>query len=225
MRNIAMATNQDANELDQLLDIALDDFTNLNLTSIPSGDQVRKFGAEMSNNASEKGKGKQGQMEKESHASEALEELKKQTKEAFQVLDLMEGLNKESGLNENGTVEDFVKQLEEMAGSQDMESIAESMMYQLMSKEVLHEPMKEMGERYPKWLKENKANLKPEEYDRYFDQYKLILQLTDVYEHDSSNFQKIADIIQKMQECGQPPNDIVKEFAPDLDLTNLGELL
>ncbi|KAJ0937560.1 putative pex19 protein [Helianthus annuus] len=27
-----------------------------------------------------------------------------------------------------------------------------------------------------------------------------------------------------MQECGQPPNDIVKELAPDFDISALGQL-
>ena len=103
-----------------------------------------------------------------------------------------------------------------------MESIVETMMQQLLSKEILQEPMKEIGEKYPKWLEEHKAGLKPEDYDRYSRQYGLILQLNDVYEHDSDNFQKIVDLMQKMQECGQPPSDIVQELAPDLDMANLG---
>lgn len=105
-----------------------------------------------------------------------------------------------------------------------MESIVETMMQQLLSKEILHEPMKEIGEKYPKWLEEHKAQLTPEEYDRFSRQSELIRQLNDVYDHDPDNFQKIVDLMQKMQECGQPPSDIVQELAPDLDIANLGQL-
>lgn len=105
-----------------------------------------------------------------------------------------------------------------------MESIVETMMQQLLSKEILHEPMKEIGERYPKWLEDHKASLSKEEYERYSQQYKLIKDLNIVYEHEPNNFNKIVELMQKMQECGQPPNDIVQELAPDFDLTNLAQL-
>ncbi|XP_073111833.1 peroxisome biogenesis protein 19-2-like [Elaeis guineensis] len=105
-----------------------------------------------------------------------------------------------------------------------MESIVETMMQQLLSKDILHEPMKEIGERYPKWLEEHKSRLTQEEYDHYHCQYELILKLNDVYDNEPNNFSKIVDLMQKMQECGQPPNDIVQELAPDLDLNNLGQI-
>lgn len=105
---------------------------------------------------------------------------------------------------------------------QDMETIVETMMHQLLSKEILHEPMKEIGERYPKWLEEHKSELSTEEYQRYSDQHLLIKRLIVVYENEPDNFNKIVEIMQKMQECGQPPNDIVQELAPDLDLASLG---
>ncbi|PKA46468.1 Peroxisome biogenesis protein 19-2 [Apostasia shenzhenica] len=105
-----------------------------------------------------------------------------------------------------------------------MESIVENMMQQLLSKEILQEPMKEIGERYPKWLEEHKDRLSKEEYDRYHHQYELILKLNEVYEEEPDNFQKIVDLMQKMQECGQPPSDIVQELAPGLDLNNLSQL-
>lgn len=107
---------------------------------------------------------------------------------------------------------------------QDMESVVETMMQQLLSKEILYEPMKEIGERYPKWLEDHKASLSTEDYGRYSHQYQLIKDLNEVYENDSSNFNKIVELMQKMQECGQPPNDIVQELAPDFDLANLGQM-
>lgn len=105
-----------------------------------------------------------------------------------------------------------------------MESIMETMMQQLLSKEILHEPMKEIGERYPKWLAEHETSLSKEEYERFFHQYELIKDLNEVYEKDSSNFNKIVELMQKMQECGQPPNDILHELAPDFDIASLGQM-
>ncbi|WMV43611.1 hypothetical protein MTR67_036996 [Solanum verrucosum] len=106
----------------------------------------------------------------------------------------------------------------------DMESIVETMMQQLLSKEILHEPMKEIEDRYPKWLEDNKVKLSTEEYERYKKQYEFIRDLNKVYETEPSNFNKIVELMQKMQECGQPPNDIVHELAPDFDISSLGQL-
>lgn len=103
-----------------------------------------------------------------------------------------------------------------------MESIMDTVMQQLLSKDILHEPMKEIGERYPKWLEEHKDGLSKEEYGRYHQQYELILKLNEAFEHEPDNFNNIVDLMQKMQECGQPPDDIVQELAPELDLRNLG---
>lgn len=97
-------------------------------------------------------------------------------------------------------------------------------MQQLLSKDILHEPMKEIGEKYPKWLEDHKPSLTEEDYKRYSHQYELIRELNGVYDSNPGNFTKIVDLMQKMQECGQPPNDIVQELAPDFNMSNLGQL-
>ncbi|KZV45972.1 peroxisome biogenesis protein 19-2 [Dorcoceras hygrometricum] len=231
-------------DLDQLLDSALDDFQNLNLTSSAqssgnlgenkqdssissSGGNVRGLGLSLPDLTIKK-KGKQKAASKqESHVTEALAKLREQTREAVKGLESVTGPKQQMGaenLGSDAMLEDWVKQFEELAGSQDMESIVETMMQQLLSKEILHEPMKEIGERYPVWLEENKAKLTDEEYARYSHQYELIKDLNQVYASDPNNFNKIVELMQKMQECGQPPNDIVQELAPEFDLSNLGQL-
>ncbi|KAJ0048799.1 hypothetical protein Pint_15869 [Pistacia integerrima] len=235
-----MADHSD--DLDQLLDSALDDFQNLNLTpssqtqrsgegngtekkqefgTLPSGIQGLGMGLP---DLKTKKKGKQ-KVSKDSHVTETLNKLREQTREAVKGL---ESMAQPGGFDfgKDAVVDDWVKQFEELAGSQDMdmESIVETMMQQLLSKEILHEPMKEIGERYPKWLEDHKASLSKEDYERYSHQYELIKQLNEVYDNDSSNFTKIVDLMQKMQECGQPPNDIVQELAPDFDFSSLGQL-
>ncbi|KAI3468946.1 hypothetical protein Pfo_025609 [Paulownia fortunei] len=242
-----MADHSD--DLDQLLDSALDDFQNLNLTSsaqrgvdnnsdnpgenkqesstLTSG-SVQGLGMGLPDlKIKKKGKQKVPQQKQESHISEALDKLREQTREAVKGLESVTGPRPPMGGDSFGgdaTMEDWVKQFEELAGSQDMESIVETMMQQLLSKEILHEPMKEIGERYPIWLEENKAKLTDEEYARYSHQYELIKDLNQVYETEPDNFNKIVELMQKMQECGQPPNDIVQELAPDFDLSTLGQL-
>ncbi|KAL2321571.1 hypothetical protein Fmac_025950 [Flemingia macrophylla] len=225
-------------DLDQLLDSALDDFQSFNLASgdasakkkerpsLPLG--VQGLGMGLPDLGTKK-KGKQ-KASKDSHVSEALNKLRDQTREAVKGLESIAPPSVDD-FGKDALMEDWVKQFEQLAGSQvwsggeeDMESIVETMMQQLLSKEILHEPMKEIAEKYPKWLEEHKTSLSKEEYERYSHQYELIRNLNEVYENDPGNFTKIVELMQKMQECGQPPNDIVKELAPDFDLASLGQL-
>lgn len=90
-------------------------------------------------------------------------------------------------------------------------------MKQLLSKEVLYEPMKEIQELYPKWLDEKKGKLASEEYEKYASQYAQINELCQLYETDA-DFEKVVESIQKVQEYGHPPQEIVKKIAPGLQL-------
>ncbi|KAL1828471.1 hypothetical protein DCAR_0207694 [Daucus carota subsp. sativus] len=226
-----------SDDLDQLLDSALDDFQTLNLTSSAqrSGDGgnkeysgtsmigggVQGLGMGLPDLKSKK-MGKQKVVKESHHVSEALDKLREQTRETVRGLESITAPMPEFG--NDAMMEDWVKQFEELAGSQDMDSIMETMMQQLLSKDVLQDPMKEIGERYPKWLEDHKATLTKEDYDRYFHQHELIKELNGVYETEPGNFNKIVELMQKMQECGQPPNDIVQELAPDFDISTLGQL-
>ncbi|CAN8256006.1 unnamed protein product [Cochlearia groenlandica] len=245
-----MANNNNdthTDDLDELLDSALDDFKDLNLTQrnkevkredgddkkeakslLPS--DVQGLGMGLPDMRSKK-KGKQQKVAKEDHVAEALDKLREQTRESVKGLESLSSKQQQQQQQQQlppGTddamVEDWIKQFEDMAGSQDLESIVDTMMQQLLSKDILHEPMKEIGARYPKWLEEHEASLEKEEYERYSRQYELIKELNSVYENEPNSSHKIMDIMQKMQECGQPPSDIVQEMDPGFDFASLGQL-
>lgn len=60
---------------------------------------------------------------------------------------------------------------------QDMQNLLETMMQQLLSKEVLYEPMKEIVEHYPIWLESFKSEHITEDLARYTRLHDLITQL------------------------------------------------
>jgi len=236
----APAAADGGDDLDQLLDSALDDFTSLDL----SASAAPKSAGEASGSGSggkgpvkglglglglpdpkapkrRAGAGKQPPP-RGACAKEALEELTRETREAVRGLETATG--GVPSLDDDAMIEEFVKQFEEFAGAQDMDSIVETMMQQLLSKEILHEPMKDIVEKYPKWLEDNKDKISKEEYGRYNNQLELMVKLIEVYENDPENMTKIFDIMQNMQECGQPPSDLVQDVVPDLDLSKLGQL-
>ncbi|KAK9275121.1 hypothetical protein L1049_022380 [Liquidambar formosana] len=69
-----------------------------------------------------------------------------------------EDLGKDAMMQDWGFVQFF-----EFRGHGVYRGEVETMMQQLLSKEILHEPVKEIGERYPKWLEEHKASLSKED--------------------------------------------------------------
>jgi peroxin-19 len=104
----------------------------------------------------------------------------------------------------------------------------DGMMEQLLSKELMYEPMKEVCLKFPNWLSENKDKLSDEEYQRRTEQYRCFQQLVDAYEDESSEdnavhkTSKVMDLMQQIQEYGQPPIEIVNEIAPGLELDDNG---
>jgi peroxin-19 len=46
------------------------------------------------------------------------------------------------------------------------DAVIDGMMEQLLSKDLMYEPMKQVTEKFPKWLEENKSKLSPEDYQQ-----------------------------------------------------------
>ncbi|XP_070534920.1 peroxisomal biogenesis factor 19-like isoform X2 [Ptychodera flava] len=112
----------------------------------------------------------------------------------------------------------------------DFMPMMQSMMQSLLSKEVLYPSIKEIVDKYPKWLEENKDKGNPE-YTRYQKQYTAMKALADEYESENSTdsedirkerFEKIMKIVQEMESLGQPPKELVGDMAPGLEFDEHG---
>ncbi|CAK0785827.1 hypothetical protein CVIRNUC_009039 [Coccomyxa viridis] len=95
-------------------------------------------------------------------------------------------------------------------------SLADTIMQQLLSKDVLYQPMKDIGSKYPTWLATHRESLPAGEVQRYEAQYRFIQQICALYEEEPNDFGKLFTLIQEMQACGQPPDEIVQDLAPGL---------
>ncbi len=100
----------------------------------------------------------------------------------------------------------------------------EGMMEQLLSKELMYEPMKQVTEKFPAWLSSKKDELTPEEWEKRNKQYDCFRRLVHAYEGEEEAKQtpKLLEIMQEVQEYGQPPPEIINEIAPGLDLDEEG---
>ncbi|KAL1920263.1 uncharacterized protein VTP21DRAFT_1409 [Calcarisporiella thermophila] len=116
---------------------------------------------------------------------------------------------------------EMMKQMESMADTGEFNDMLEGMMKQLMSKDVLYEPLKELSEKYPQYLEENKASIPQEDYARYEKQYQVVQQIVSKYESasfkedDEAQAEEIAELMQKMQDFGQPPSKILEDLTPE----------
>ncbi|XP_052805178.1 peroxisomal biogenesis factor 19-like [Mya arenaria] len=102
----------------------------------------------------------------------------------------------------------------------------QNMMKTLLSKDVLYPSLKEISEKYPPWLEKNKSKITEAEFSNYSKQNVMISQIlvefdkeksTDTDDMKKQRFEQIMEMMQKMQDLGQPPKEIVGDMAPGLD--------
>ncbi|KAL3141031.1 Natural resistance-associated macrophage protein [Trebouxia sp. C0010 RCD-2024] len=111
----------------------------------------------------------------------------------------------------------------QQGAGEDMSGLVDGIMHQLLAKDVLYQPIQEIGSRYPQWLQDHRQRLSPEDLQRYSQQFQHIQEITRLYEQEPDNFPKLINLLQQMQACGEPPKEIVDEMAPALALDANGQ--
>uniref|UniRef100_A0A3B5MNP8 Peroxisomal biogenesis factor 19 n=1 Tax=Xiphophorus couchianus TaxID=32473 RepID=A0A3B5MNP8_9TELE len=106
--------------------------------------------------------------------------------------------------------------------------IMQSIMQNLLSKDVLYPSLKEITSKYPEWLETNKSTLSAEDHQRYQQQAKIMGDICKLFENEEEEagdkertFESIMDLMQKVMQFLflfplQPPG-----FTFDMDSLNL----
>ncbi|KAJ2808570.1 Peroxisome chaperone and import receptor [Coemansia guatemalensis] len=109
-----------------------------------------------------------------------------------------------------------------------LDTLADDVVGQLMSKELLQQPLEQLNDAYPAYLEKNKATLPEKDFQRYQQQHAYVKQILELFaktKGDSlGNDPQIIELMQKMQDCGQPPNELLKLLAPDMELDEKGDV-
>lgn len=95
----------------------------------------------------------------------------------------------EGGMGGDGNDEDFSK-------------ILMGMMEQLTNKEILYEPMKELNDKFPKWMEENSSKVPADDLKRYQEQQVLVKEITERFERKGYSDDNAGDreyIVERMQ--------------------------
>eukprot|EP01025_Chloroclados_australasicus_P002788 TRINITY_DN10635_c0_g1_i2.p1 TRINITY_DN10635_c0_g1~~TRINITY_DN10635_c0_g1_i2.p1 ORF type:complete len:278 (-),score=51.65 TRINITY_DN10635_c0_g1_i2:236-1036(-) len=112
-------------------------------------------------------------------------------------------------------IESMTKVLE--GGEEDSDALMNSVMRQLLSKEVLYGPLKEVADQYPEWLAQHESSLTSEERSKYEKQLELIHQICSLLdEHGDTHFEELTALLGQLQDLGQPPQEIVDKLSPEL---------
>lgn len=107
----------------------------------------------------------------------------------------------------------------------------QQMMQSLLSKDILHPALISIIEKYPQWLEDNKSKLSSHDFQRYSEQLKLMKEVCEELEKESPNdssdvknsrFEKILGLMQRMQDCGQPPAELAGDLGPMLSMDEFG---
>lgn len=114
------------------------------------------------------------------------------------------------------------KLLDQLENSSEFGGVMENVMKQLLSKEVIQEPLEKLKEQYPGWLETNKGQIEKTEYERFEKQYQYICNLCNLFQNEPDNFDAIVSALQQVQECGQPPKEIINELAPGVEFNSDG---
>lgn len=135
-----------------------------------------------------------------------------------------------SRTQEQVEVDELAKLLEGLGGEgadpnaeQELTDVLQAMMGQLMSKEVLYEPLKELYEKFPPYL-ESHPTLDSGMREQYQKQIACIKQLLEIFEAptynevDPETNKKIMDVMSELQTHGSPPEDIVGSLPPGFSL-------
>lgn len=100
-------------------------------------------------------------------------------------------------------------------GDVDMSKLLTDMLEQLLSKDVLYDPIKELNTKFPAYLAEQKLVLSADKHATYVKQYEITNQIVAVFEaadyngDDEATREKVNGLLESLQELGNPPSDLV----------------
>jgi peroxin-19 len=99
--------------------------------------------------------------------------------------------------------------------SNDFENIIQSVVGELLSKDILRSPMEQMRDSYQKWLPTNQESLSKGDLARYRKQADIVSSICSEYEKEDCNTGNVMNLLQKMQETGAPPPEVMSHLGTE----------
>lgn len=89
------------------------------------------------------------------------------------------------------------------AGEPEFSKMLMTMMEQLTNKDILYDPMKELNDKFPDWMSDNKGSVQADDLLRYQRQQRLITEIVCKFEestYSDANAEDREHIVKRMQE-------------------------
>ncbi|KAL0581257.1 Peroxisome chaperone and import receptor [Marasmius crinis-equi] len=131
------------------------------------------------------------------------------------------------------TLEGLLQSLQDLGLDNDEEDpefngFLENVMGQLMSKEVLYPPLKELSENFPPYLERPPEPISPSDKERFEAQLAAVKKILAVFEQpgyddkDPEASKKIVDLMEELQSHGSPPEAVMGPLPPGMGLGENG---
>jgi peroxin-19 len=101
-------------------------------------------------------------------------------------------------------------------GEEDFNKMLMGMMSQLTNKEILYEPMKELHDKFPTWMEENRSSTGKEDLARYEEQHAMVKQIVERFErkgYSDDNDDDREYIVERMQKVSNGSLVVTKDSA------------
>lgn len=119
-------------------------------------------------------------------------------------------------------MEDMMSSFEELGEKEDYAEAIDNVMRQLLSRDLMYDPIRQICNKYPEWLADHRPNLREVEYLNYGKQYQIFQKLLAVYDIEPDNFPRLMELMFDIQQYGQIPAAIIKQIAPGLQFDENG---
>jgi len=114
---------------------------------------------------------------------------------------------------------------QQQPGFDNLIPMMEGMMQSLLSKELLYPAMKDIADKFPDWLADNRSSISEEEYSKHNKQYDLTKRICFKFEEEKegvkesdevkkARFDIIMTLMQEMQCLGHPPKELTGDNSP-----------
>jgi peroxin-19 len=170
-------------------------------------------------------------LENPTQATENSSDFASSISQAIQSLNAgAEGL--QAPLNEEELMKMFTGQ--RSGQENDLLPFMQGMMQGLLSKEVLGPSLEDFVQKLPEYIEKNKETLDKKDIERYENQRKLMKEVleelnkeqeSDSTEVKSERFSKVLSLMQKLQDYGQPPSELVGDLETPFNFDPQGNPL
>jgi predicted nuclease with TOPRIM domain len=92
-------------------------------------------------------------------------------------------------------IDDLLDNLNSLMDNGELDSLLSNVMDQIVSKDLLYEPMKDLASKYPDFLLKSENNIDQVEYKRFQEQFRIVKEIISVYDTENDSV-KVLKLMQ-----------------------------